>query len=253
MIQYFSLSSTDPIEPVDLVVFAAHPDDAELNCGGLLLISKLRGWKTAIVDATQGELGSLGTAELRREEAEQAARCLQLNSRFNLGFPDGDVRDTQENRQTVISIIRKLQPKLVIAPPRDDHHPDHSALGQLIERSFYLTGIKKLCPEIPTHRPNALLFHGGTRPFEPDAVVDVTPVIEKRKEAILCFQSQFKPKEEASGIRIASDYFMDSVEGRLRYFGSLIGVPFGEPYTSLNPLPVKDLVAQFEEEPWKAR
>lgn len=245
--------SESEIPSVDLVVFAAHPDDAELNCGGLLLTSRARGWKTAVVDATRGELGSLGTVETRREEARQAAEVLGLTTRLQLGLPDGGVRDTEASREAVISTIRRLRPRVVVAPPRDDHHPDHSALGELLDRCFYLTGIARVVPGVAPHRPAALLHHGGTRPFVPDLIVDVTEVIEDRRRAIECYVSQFRPEKPRPGIRISSRHFLDSVEGRLRHFGSLIGVPHGEPYTTAGPLPVGDPVSLFESEPWRDR
>lgn len=238
----------------DLVVFAAHPDDAELCCGGLLLNSHKRGRRTAVVDLTGGELGSLGTPEIRREEAVGASRVLGLNRRIQLGMPDGAVRDTDENRRRIVTAIRELKPKLVVGPPLEDHHPDHIATAELLERSFYLCGIKKFLPELPPHRPRALMQHMSSRPLRPDVVVDVTDVFEQRMAAVRCYQSQFgSPQEEGFPLRIAAQKFVDSIEATLMYFGSLIGATYGEPYTSKTPLPAPDLVGLFEQEPWKDR
>jgi len=240
--------------PSDLVVFAAHPDDAELCCGGLLLNTARSGRTTAVVDLTRGELGSLGTPELRAREAEAAARALGLTHRINLGIPDGHVRDTDDNRIAIVRTIRQLRPQLVIAPPLDDHHPDHMGTADLVRQSFYLCGIKNYLPELPPHRPRALLHHMGTRPMNPEIVVDISEVIQQRMDAVRCYKSQFgAPQSKDFPVRIASEKFLESIEATLKYFGSLIGVAYGEPYTSELPIPATDLVGLFEIEPWKDR
>ncbi len=246
---------TSPNSPAcELVVFAAHPDDAELCCGGLLLNTARRGRTTAVVDATRGELGSLGTPEIRATEAAAAAKALGLTRRINLGIPDGHVRDTDENRLLVVRTIRELKPQLVIAPPAEDHHPDHMGLADLVRQSFYLCGIKNYLPDVPPHRPRALLHHMGSRPLDPQVVVDISDVIEGRMAAVRCYQSQFgQPQNGDFPIRIASKRFLESFEASFKYFGSLIGVAYGEPYTSALPLPSTDLVGLFDIKPWKDR
>jgi bacillithiol biosynthesis deacetylase BshB1 len=245
--------SPDPA-PSDLVVFAAHPDDAELCCGGLLLNTVRSGRTATVVDLTRGELGSLGTPELRAQEAEAASHALGLTQRINLGVPDGHVRDTDDHRKLIVQTIRQLRPQLVIAPPLEDHHPDHMGTAQLVRQSFYLCGIKNYLPELPPHRPRALLHHLGTRPMNPQVVVDISEVIQQRMEAVRCYKSQFgEPQSKDFPVRIASAKFIESIEATLKYFGSLIGVAYGEPYTGELPLPTADLVGLFDIEPWKDR
>jgi bacillithiol biosynthesis deacetylase BshB1 len=240
--------------PSDLVVFAAHPDDAELCCGGLLLNTVRSGRTAAVVDLTRGELGSLGTPERRAKEAEAAAHSLGLTQRINLGIPDGHVRDTDENRKAIVRTIRQLRPQLVIAPPLDDHHPDHMGTAQLLRQSFYLCGIRNYLPELPPHRPRALLHHMGTRPMQPQVVVDISEVIQQRRDAVRCYESQFgEPQSKDFPVRIASGKFLESIEATLKYFGSLIGVAYGEPYAGELPIPTADLVGLFDIEPWKDR
>ncbi len=150
--------------------------------------------------------------------------------------------------------MRELQPQVVIAPPLNDHHPDHMAVGELVRQSFYLCGIRKYAPELPPHRPKALLHHMGTRPMNPQLVVDISDVIEDRMRAVRCYESQFgAPQDGEFAVRIASANFLESIEATLKYFGSLIGVAYGEPYTSELPLPVSDPVGLFDVEPWKDR
>lgn len=240
--------------PSDLVVFAAHPDDAELCCGGLLLNTVRSGRAAAVVDLTRGELGSLGTPERRAKEAEAAADVLGLTQRINLGMPDGHIRDTDDHRKAIVRAIRQLRPQLVVAPPLDDHHPDHMGTAQLLRQSFYLCGIKNYLPELPPHRPRALLHHMGTRPMNPQVVVDISEVIQQRMDAIRCYKSQFGAQQDKNfPVRIASGKFLESIEATLKYFGSLIGVAYGEPYTSELPIPTVDLVGLFDIEPWKDR
>ncbi len=251
-------SSPPPLPSIDLAVFTAHPDDAELCCGGLLILSAEQGWRTAVVDLTRGELGTLGSPELRAQEAEAASRILGLSLRRNLGLPDGRLFDTDENRRHIVRTVRELRPRLVIAPPGEDHHPDHLATSELVRRSFHLCGIGKYLPELEPWRPRGLLTYAGSRPFIPQLVVDISAVIERRMQAVRCYSSQFhqpgNPQPaDSSPVRIAAPYFLDTLEGRLAYFGSLIGVPYGEAYSGELPLPVTDLVRLFEKEPWVNR
>ena len=241
------------VSKFDLVVFAAHPDDAELTCGGTLLVARRQGWSTAIVDVTRGELGSLGTPEVRAREAQDAAQKLGLNERRNLGLPDGHVRDCDEYRLAVVRAIRELQPRVVIAPPRDEHHPDHMAVSELVRQSFYLCGIRKYLPDVPAHRPRSLLHYVGSRSASPQIVVDVSDVFDGKMEAIQCYRSQFEGEKDSPTLRINQSYFLDSIRGHARHYGALIGVPRGEAFTSAVPLPVADLVGLFDEDPWRSR
>ncbi len=236
----------------DLLVFAAHPDDAELCCGGLLLVSAKQGRRTAVVDLTRGEMGSLGTPEIRAQEAAAAAKILGLSYRANLGLPDGHLRDTDENRNKIVRVVRQLRPRVIVAPPLDDHHPDHIAVHELVKRSFYLCGIRKYLPELPPHRPRSLLYHLSSRPTKPQLIVDVSDVIDERMQAVRAYESQFGSRQDKGfPVRIAAEKFVDSIQSSLMYFGSLIGVTYGEPYSSDVPLPVADPVGLFESEPWK--
>lgn len=242
---------TGELHPSDLVVFAAHPDDAELNCGGLLLVSRARGWRTAVVEMTRGELGTRGTPEIRKRECEAAAKVLGLTARLNLGLPDGGVRDTDEARRAVVRTIRSLRPRVVVAPPiRDDHHPDHLGTGELLQRSFYLTGVSKFVPELPPHKPRALVHYAGSRVERPTIIVDISSVVEGRREAILCHASQVGPPVPGEPeTRIGHPEFLLAIEARLRRFGWMIGVRYGEAYTLETPLPAADLVGLFDPAP----
>ena len=238
----------------DLLVFSAHPDDAELCCGGLLLVAASQGWKTGVVDLTRGEAGSLGSPETRLNEARRAGQILGLAHRRNLGLADGHLRDTDANRALIVETVRELKPQVVVGPPREDHHPDHMATAELLRQSMFLCGVKKYAPDSPPWRPKALLQHFGSRAVAPQLVVDISGVFKKRMEAVRAYESQFGVDQPADfPVRLASSRFLKSIEATLAYYGSLIGVAYGEPFTSEAPLPVKDLVGLFSIEPWKDR
>jgi bacillithiol biosynthesis deacetylase BshB1 len=240
--------------PCDIVVFAAHPDDAELCAGGLLAKTVRQGRRAAVVDLTRGELGSLGAPETRAREAAAAAEVLGLAERRNLGLPDGQVRDTDENRRLIVRAVRELRPRAVICPPAVDHHPDHMGVAELVRQSFYLCGIRNYLPDLPPWKPKALLHHFGSRVIQPQLVVDVSDVFDIKMRAVRCYESQFTARQSGDfALRIASGRFLESIEATLKYYGSLIGVAYGEPFTSELPLPVADLAGLFEIEPWKDR
>ncbi len=242
-----------PVE-CDLVAFMAHPDDAELICGGTLALTAARGHRVGVVDFTRGELGSRGTPEIRASEAAAAARELGLACRINLGFPDGGLRDGDDERARVVELLRAMRPRVVMAMPREDHHPDHCAAGEIVARSVYLAGVEKYNPGLPAWRPHAVLNAITSRSTVPDLVVDVSPVMETRRRAVACFRSQFYQDDaspDAPKTRISHPEFMEWVEGGLRRFGFLIGAQFGEGFTSPTPLPVDDPVQQFEKMPWE--
>lgn len=244
--------ATEP-RSCDLTVFAAHPDDAELVCGGTLALCARRGWRTAVVDFTRGELSTRGTPEERAAETEAASRTLGLDQRICLGLPDGHLRDDEAAREAVVRVIRAQTPSVVIAPPLQDHHPDHMAVGEVVSRSFWLAGVKRYAPGLEPWRPDALLHYVGSRPERPHLVVPVDDVIDVRREAVACYRSQlYDPASMEIGTRISSPRFLDWVEGRLRHFGFLVGAGWGEGFTSPEPVPAADPVAIFGRGTWES-
>lgn len=238
--------------PCDLVVFTAHPDDAELNCGGTLILARDQGWKTAVVDFTLGELSTRGTPETRAEETAAASRLLGLTRRINLELPDGHLRDSDENRKLVVRLIRQMRPRVVIAPPPEDHHADHMAVATVLSNSLYLGGVEKYCPDLEPWRPGSLLHYLGSRAAIPQLVVDISSVHQERTEAVLCYRSQFHdPSSTERATRISHPEFLEWVNGALRHYGLLIGVSYGEAYTSSEPVPVFNLVEQFGRGQWE--
>jgi len=146
-----------PTEPIDLLAIAAHRDDVELTCGGTLAKAASLGQRTAILDLTQGEMGTRGSAAIRADEAERGARVIGVAIRENLCLPDAAIENNPTTREQLVRVIRKLRPKVVIAPAREGRHPDHAATAQLVRDACLLAGIAKLAPDMPKHRPHKIL------------------------------------------------------------------------------------------------
>ncbi|MBN1422430.1 MAG: bacillithiol biosynthesis deacetylase BshB1 [Planctomycetes bacterium] len=234
-------------DPCPIVVFAAHPDDAELACGGLLLLARRRGVRAAVVDLTRGESATRGDPETRAREAEAAAEILGLAERRNLGLPDGAVDDGAEARTRVIGAIRELRPIVVIAPEEDDLHPDHGGAWRLVRSAFWLARSGGFLPEIPPHRPAGLLRSMPHGAFDPDIIVDVTDVFAEKMRAIRAHASQFGAGE-GPATRLSDPGFLEAWEARHRVLGQRIGVRYGEPYRRWGPLPMRDPLALWRDD-----
>lgn len=245
--------SIDEVQPCDIVAFAAHPDDVELNCAGTLALAVKQGYRAGVIDFCRGELGTRGTPEIRDQEAAAAAKVLGLTCRVNLRLRDGHLRDDDETRALVVRALRRMRPTVVIAPPlTNDHHADHMAVGGAVSRSFYLAGIAKYAPGEEAWRPHMLLHYCGSRLTAPSLVVDVSEVYDVRTQAALCYRSQFYQEGSMEPkTRIAHPDFLDALDARARHFGMSIGVKHGEAYMAPEPIPARDLVGLFAKTPWE--
>src|ERR1043165_4463710 len=142
---------------VDLLAIAAHRVDVELTCAGTLIKSARQGYKTAVIDCTQGEMGTRGNAETRSAEASRAAEIMGLQARENLGLPDAGLVNDVSTREVIARAIRRFKPKVVIAPAREGRHPDHHITAQVVRDACFVSGLAKLAPDVPKHRPKKLL------------------------------------------------------------------------------------------------
>lgn len=232
---------------LDILGITAHPDDAELSFGGTLIVHKEMGLKTGIIDLTQGELGTRGTPEIRAQEAEEASKLLGLSVRENLRLPDGFFENNKENQLRVVEQIRRFQPRIVIANATYDRHPDHTRGSQLVETAFFIAGLKEVKTiwegqEQEAYRPEKLYFCIQSIAHEPDILVDISAVIEKRRAAINAFKSQFfDPQSEEPETFISSEGFMSMLEARAREWGQRIGVKYAEGFKLKHSLGVKSL------------
>jgi len=230
---------------VDILAIAAHRDDVELTCGGTLIRSVSLGRTTAVIDLTAGELGTRGSAEVRGEEASKAAAVMGLSARENLGLPDGGVVNTPETRTMLALAIRRFAPSVVIAPSLRGKHPDHTVSAQLIRDACFVAGLKKVAPEIPTHRPRKLVHCLAYREdhVKPTFVVDITDEFETKLEAVRCYASQFDDAIQAGEVFPNGEPLYDTIRHHAAYYGSLIRTRYGEPFLTYETMRVDDIAA----------
>ncbi len=232
---------------LDLLVLAAHPDDAELGCGGTILKHIAAGQKVGIVDFTRGELGTRGTVETREQEANASAKILGLSARENLNFRDGFYINNEVHQLEVIRTIRKYRPDIVLANAIYDRHPDHGRGGELAFESCFLAGLNKIetrDDEVVQEpwRPNVLYHYIQSQLITPDFVVDVTDHWEKKMESVKAFKSQFhNPDSKEPETYISSQGFLRMLEARGTELGHAIGARYGEGFTVRRTIGVNHL------------
>ena len=230
---------------IDLLAIAAHRDDVELTCAGTLIKAAKQGRKTAVLDLTAGEMGTKGDAKSRAAEADKAAKVMQLSARENLGLPDAGIVNTPETRELVARAIRRFKPRVVIAPARQGRHPDHRVTAELVRDACFVSGLAKLAPDVPKHRPLKVLHCISYRQdFEkPTFVVDISDEFEQKMEAIRCFDSQFGGATQAGEVMPNGDALYDAIRHYAAYYGSMIRTRYGEPFFTTETMRVDDVVA----------
>ena len=232
---------------VDILAISAHADDVELTCAGTLVQMHERGYRFGILDLTRGEMGTRGSAEIRAKESQRAAEILGAEFRETLDLGDGGLRTGREEELLVIDVIRREKPRIVMTPFPEDRHPDHRRARALVADAAFYAGMRKLETAHPAHRPQQTVFFGTFEIQKPIFVVDVTPAIEKRREAILAYKSQFHdPTSTEPETMLSQKGFLEMIEARLRDFGALIGTEFGEGFVTRRPPRIGDLVAAFQ-------
>ena len=247
------------IQDLDVLAFAAHPDDVELCAGGTICSLTKQGYQVGVIDFTRGELGSRGTPEGRMEEAEAAADIMGITLRENLGLPDGQIDNTRKNQRKLMRLVRRYRPHIALINAPECRHPDHCAAAQLTTDALYYGGLRKIETtwEDETQepwRPHHVLHYMQAVPFEPTLVVDVTDVWEQRVKALQAFESQFfNPDYEPDGNEpetfISNPEFFEWVEARARTYGYNVGATYGEPLLYRHgPFGVSDLVTALESE-----
>lgn len=232
---------------LDILVFAVHPDDAELGCSGTVLKHIEAGRKVGIIDLTRGELGTRGTAQTRERETVNSTKILGLHVRENLGMRDGFFRNDEEHQLRIIEMIRKYTPEIVLCNALHDRHPDHGRAADLVYDALFLSGLAKVKTvhngvEQAAFRPPLLLQYIQDRYIKPDILVDVTDFWDKKLECIRAFKTQFSnPDNDGNETYISSPEFLRAVEARSREFGKSIGAVHAEGFTSRKLLGVDDL------------
>jgi bacillithiol biosynthesis deacetylase BshB1 len=228
---------------LDILAIAAHRDDVEQTCGGTLLKAAQRGQRTGILDLTQGEMGTRGTAEDRAREAADAAKILGVSWRRALDIPDGRVENTWENKLKVASVIRETRPRVVILPYWKGRHPDHYTCSVLGYEACFLAGLSKLDPKLPPHRPFKIIYATLYYDVRPTFVVDIAAQFEQKFASIMAYKSQFSDQEAGKDLFPAHDEIRARVDSMARYYGMLGGVTHAEPFLQKEVGLVEDLLA----------
>jgi bacillithiol biosynthesis deacetylase BshB1 len=225
----------------DVLAIAAHRDDVEQTCGGTLLRMAARGLRTAILDLTQGEAGTRGTAEDRAREAGEAARILSVSWREALDLPDGAIANTLENRVKIVRVLRNLRPRVVILPYGQARHPDHAIVASLGYEACFLSGLAKIDTGAAPHRPFKIVYASLYADVRPSFVVDITPFIEQRHQALMAYRSQYTNQAAGSGLFVAEEEIRERTFAEARHYGLLAGVTYGEPFVQKEVGLVDDL------------
>ncbi len=235
------------MEKLDILVMAAHPDDAELSCSGTIAAHLAKGYRVGILDFTQGEMGTRGTPKLRLQEAQKSSELLGLTMRENLGFRDVFFQEDEEHQKAIAKVVRKYRPEIVLANAVSDRHPDHGKGGSLASKACFVSGLRMLKTEdqgIPQEawRPKVIYHYIQNNFIEPDLVVDVSDFWEKKMASIKAFKSQFHdPDSKEPQSFISAPGFLEFIEARAREFGHKIGVRYGEGFTVERVPGVNDL------------
>ncbi|MDI1234826.1 MAG: bacillithiol biosynthesis deacetylase BshB1 [bacterium] len=227
---------------INVLAFAAHPDDVEIGISGTMIKHKKSGLTTGVIDLTRGELGTRGTAEIRAIESANASKILQLDVRENLDLKDGFFEYNESNLKAVAKCIRKYQPEIVLCNAFSDRHPDHGKGHRLVADACFLAGLLKVeiqdeqGNDLKPWRPNAVYAYIQDNYLEPDFVIDVTEFWEERTQSLMCFKSQFfNPDSKEPETPISSLAFLQHVEGRSVQFGRFIGVKYAEGFNVVRP------------------
>ena len=225
----------------EVLAIAAHRDDVEQTCGGTLLRMRSLGVSTAILDLTQGEAGTRGSAAERAAEATEAARILGAGWREALDIPDGRVENTWENRLKVVAVLRRVRPRVVILPYWTARHPDHATASTLGYEACFLAGLAKIETGTAPHRPFKIVYASLYADVRPSFVVDITPFIEERHRALMAYQSQYANQSAGSGLFVAEEEIRERTFAEARHYGTLAGVRYGEPFVQKEVGLVDDL------------
>lgn len=232
--------------PLDLLAVGPHRDDVELTCGGTLIKAVDSGKRVGILDLTQGEMGTRGSAALREAEAESARALMGVHVRENLGLPDAGIDNTPETRAQLVQVIRRLRPRVVIAPAPRGRHPDHRRTTELVRDACFLAGLRKFAPgDHEAFRPLKLLHAITYREdhTKPTFVVDISAQFDRKLQAIQCYGSQFDGTTQAGEVYPNGEPLYDIVRHHAAHYGSLIRVQYGEPFWTDETMAVDDVTS----------
>jgi bacillithiol biosynthesis deacetylase BshB1 len=232
---------------LDILIFAAHPDDAELGMGGTIAKFVAEGKSVGIIDFTEAELSSNGTVEIRRGETAEASKILNISIRENLKIPDGKVRVEDAIVSSVIKLLRKHKPRVVFAPYFNDRHPDHIGASKIVKEAIFFAGLKKIETELDSekqkvHRPSKFYYYMQTYEFTPSFIIDITEHFDTKMKSVQAYKSQFHyPSKKGEHTFINDSKFIKMLEARARHYGFQIRKEFGEPFFSEEAIELKKI------------
>jgi N-acetylglucosamine malate deacetylase 1 len=233
------------MQTLDILAIAAHRDDVEQTCGGTLLAMHAKGYRTGILDLTQGESGTRGTAADREAEANAAAAILNVAHREALDLPDGNVENTLPNRLKLAAVLRRLRPRVVILPYWQGRHPDHYTSATLGYEACFVSGLAKVAtpgdPNRP-HRPFKILYASLYADVRPTFVVDITPFAEQRLQSLLAYRSQYAAQSQGGALFVPEEEIRERTLATARHYGLLAGVRYAEPFVQKEVSLVDDLM-----------
>ncbi len=227
---------------IDILAIAAHRDDVEQTCGGTLLRMRALGLETGILDLTQGEAGTRGSAAERAAEAAAAGRILGVSWRDALDIPDGRVENTWDNRIKIVRVLRELRPRVVILPYWQGRHPDHYTSATLGYEACFVSGLARVDTGAPPHRPYKVVYASLYADVRPSFVVDITPYVEQRYAALMAYRSQYANAERGSGLFVPEEEIRERTFAEARHYGQLAGVRYAEPFVQKEVALVDDLM-----------
>jgi N-acetylglucosamine malate deacetylase 1 len=229
---------------LDLLAIAPHPDDVELTSGGTLLKMAEEGYRTGILDLTQGETGTRGTPETRLREADRAAKILRVRVRRNLALPDARLALQEDYKTAIAEVIREFQPHTVILPYFDGRHPDHYTAARLGYEACFIAGLKNYPLAGEAFRPFKIIYAAAYAEVTPTFAVDITRQFQKRRRAILAYASQFRPpqKDRRSKVFLPLDQLEERMSHQARHYGRMIGVQYAEGFVMKEIMRIDDVV-----------
>lgn len=228
---------------LDLLSIAAHPDDTELTCGGTVIKMARAGYRVGLLDLTAGESGTRGSAALREKESSRASRSMGIVHRENLGLPDAALENLREYKLKIAARIRALRPRTVILPYWEGRHPDHYTAGQIGYEACFLAGLVRAPIEGAPYRPFKIIYASMYVPaVRPSFVVDITAEFEQKLKAVLCYGSQFSPRQDVHNLFPSRAGLREKVGSLANHFGLMTGVRYGEPFVTREVAAVEDVV-----------
>jgi bacillithiol biosynthesis deacetylase BshB1 len=228
---------------LDILAIAAHRDDVEQTCGGSLLKMRSLGLETGILDLTQGEAGTRGSAAERAAEADAAGRILGVRWRQALDLPDGRIENSWENRLKIVRVLRELRPRVVILPYWQGRHPDHYTASTLGYEACFVSGLARVETGSSPHRPYKVLYASLYADVRPSFIVDITPFIEQRNQSLMAYRSQYSNVEQGTALFVPEEEIRERTFAEARHYGQLAGVRYGEPFVQKEVGLVEDLMS----------